>query len=269
MDYFTDKTEIKKRKELVQLMDDWKAIIRTKPQITFSDNNKPYDAIEYFNSDGFFPGYFKASKRILFIGRESRYNSPCYSNGDRITTELDRFNKGINPNTSSYWRRLLYIVYGIQNNAPSFDTIPEAKAILSEMVKKQNYGFAIMNISKYSNDSEYGATADFALINRFLSDSNNENKNFIKEEISLLEPDIIITANLWDGNINFSQLEKVFPEENCKILKVKKGIASMWDYNLDNKKNIKLIDTWHFSRRGNDQQLFYDPIMDFLFEKNK
>lgn len=265
MDYFTDEMEIKKRKELEQLMENWKTIIKTKPQITFSDDNKPYDAIEYFNADGFFPGYFKAITKILFIGRESRYSSPYYSNGDRITTELDRFNKGINPNTSSYWRRLLYITYGIQHNAPSFDTIPEAKTILSEMIKTQNYGFAIMNISKYSNDSEYGATADFSLINRFLSDSDIENKNFIREEISLLEPDIIITANLWDGNINFSQLEKVFPEENCKILKVKKGIASMWDYNLDNKKHIKLIDTWHFSRRGSDQLLFYDPIMDFLF----
>ena len=45
-----------------------------------------------------------AEKKVLFIGRESRYNSTYYTNGDRITTELERFNKNMNPNTSSYWR---------------------------------------------------------------------------------------------------------------------------------------------------------------------
>lgn len=48
MDYFTDETDIEKRKDLEQLMEKWKTIIKTKPPITFSDDNKPYGAIDFF-----------------------------------------------------------------------------------------------------------------------------------------------------------------------------------------------------------------------------
>ncbi len=266
MKYFKDCKEIKQRKRLQQLMEDWKAVIKTKPKIMFSDDCKLYDAIEYFNSDGFFPGYYKAERKVLFVARESRYSSPCYSTGDRITTELENFKKGINPNTSSYWRRILYIIYGIQTNGQySYDKIPTAKDILTNMVKTNNYGFAIMNISKYSNDSEYGATADFKLINQFLKDSELDKRNFISEEINLLDPDIIITANLWDGNIENKELEKFFPTKNFELQKEIQNVAQFWNYKLDNGKNIKLIDCWHFSKPGSDQKLFYEPVMDFLF----
>lgn len=69
------------------------------------------------------------------------------------------------------------------------------------MVQNNHYGFAIMNISKYSNYADNGATADFHLINQFLKDSDLRKRNFIREEITLLEPDIIIAANLWESKI--------------------------------------------------------------------
>ena len=266
MDYFKADIEKNKRRELEQLMQDWKNEISTKGQIIFPDDNKSYDAIEYFNSDGFFPGYYSAEKKVLFIGRESRYNSTYYTNGDRITTELERFNKNMNPNTSSYWRRILYITYGIKNKGClQYADLPSAKEILSEMIKANNYGFAIMNISKYSNDSVDGATADFKLINRFLKDSILDKRNFIKEEIELLSPDIIITANLWDGNIDNYELEKVFPNSQFELQDAKKGIASFWNFTLGDR-NIQFIDTWHFSKMGSDEKLFYNPVMEFLFK---
>ncbi len=263
MEKFNSPLEKKKRYDLIKLMDDWKKVIRTKNEIVFPDDNKKYPAIDYFNSDGFFPGYFSNNNiKILFIGRESRY---C-SGGDRITSGLEWFKNG-SPNASSYWRRILYITYGIQNRgAFLYEQIPYANEILEEMVVTNNYGFAIMNISKYSNDQEDGASANFQLINQFLKDSELSRRNFIREEIELLEPDIIITANLWDGNIDNDELEKIIPSSDCVNKKSVPGIANLWDFNLSGK-NVKLLDLFHFSCRGSDKLKFYNPTMNLLYNQ--
>ena len=145
-----------------------------------------------------------------------------------------------------------------------FNELPKANDILTEMKKTNNYGFAIMNISKYSNDSEYGASADFKLINQFLKDSELDKRNFIREEIELLEPDIIITANLWDGDIEKTELEKVFPTSDFSNERTLKDVANYWEYKLKNK-TIHFIDLYHFSKPGNDQKLFYELVMKLLF----
>ena len=81
----------------------------------------------------------------MFIGRESRY---C-SGKDRVIDGLKWFKNG-SPNALSYWRRILYIVYGIKTKGEySYDEIPYANEILSDMNKNNDYGFAIMNISKF------------------------------------------------------------------------------------------------------------------------
>ena len=210
---FTDSKDREKRKELLKLFDDWKKIIESKPQILFPDDGKYYDPIRYFNIDGFFPGYFASKPRILFIGRESRKCSN--DNGiviDRIDEDLDNW---LAKSGLPYWRRILYLTYGIKmNGAYRYEDIPESDNILLEMIKNNNYGFALMNISKYSNDSDSGGTADYTLINRFLEDSELEKRNFIREEIELLEPDIIITSNLWNEKIEEKYLEMIFPNKD-------------------------------------------------------
>ena len=253
-----------KREEIEKLMEDWKAVIKTKAPMVFPDDKKKYPTIDYFNSDGFFPGYFSSdSKRILFIGRESRY---C-SGKDRILSDLEWFKNG-SVNTSAYWRRILYITYGIQMQGKvEFDDVPYAKDILNEMIKRNKYGFAIMNISKYSNDEEYGRTANYEQINRFLIDTELSKRNFIREEIEILDPEIIITANLWNGKIDETELEKIFPTADCSnydFYKDKKNIANMWDFDL-NEKKVKLIDLYHFSCIGSDRNYFYDPVMSLLY----
>lgn len=263
MTYFTSEIEKQKRAELLKLMRQWKAVIKTKDKITFSDDGKKYDAIEFFNSDGFYPGYFKKGrKRVLFIGREAR----GISGTDRILHDLKNYFKTANINTSTFWRRILYIVYGIQKKGKKeYSEIPYAKEILAEMQKKNDYGFALMNISKYSNDAENGATANFKLINQFLQDSELTKRNFIREEISILDPDIIITANLWAGRIDCDELEKIIPEKDCKCIKNINDTACLYDFNF-NGKIIKLIDLFHFSRSGSDEKLFYTPTMELLFK---
>ena len=122
-----------------------------------------------------------------------------------------------------------------------------------------------MNISKYSNDSENSATADYDLINRFLADSNLTKRNFIREEIELLDPDIIITANLWDTKIKQEYLELVFPTGDFEEVKSSKNEAILYDFQF-NQKKIKFIDAFHFSARGSDEGKFYEPIMNLLFK---
>jgi len=64
-----------KRLLLNKLMDDWKSEISIKPPILFHDDNKTYNTIDYFGTDGFFPNYFNQNTKVLFKGRESRNNS--------------------------------------------------------------------------------------------------------------------------------------------------------------------------------------------------
>lgn len=263
MENFTLQIEIDKRRKLNKLMSDWKQHIKTKNKIIFPDDGKKYDTIDYFNSDGFFPGYYKKNNtKVLFIGRESRY---C-SGGDRVIDGLKWFKDG-SPNASSYWRRILYIVYGIKTKGKySYDDIPYANEILKDMNNNNDYGFAIMNISKYSNDAEDGASANFLLINQFLEDSNLKERNYIREEIGILEPDIIITANLWDGRINNSQLRLVFPDSDFKELQRVEGIANLYEFSFETR-SLKLLDLYHFSCRGSDRKKFYEPTMKLLFNK--
>lgn len=266
MEYFTTEIEKKKRAEIQKLMQAWKRVIKTKEKISFRQNEyekeEKIDAIEYFNSDGFFPGYFKRGRqRVLFIAREARYNSGC----DRIINDLKWF-KTVKINAFSFWRRILYIVYGIRTNGKySYYDIPYANEILEEMQKNNDYGFALMNISKYSNDADDGANANYNLINQFLKDSELSKRNFIREEISILDPDIIITANLWKGGIEWDELEKIIPEKDCKFIKEIKNVATLWDFTF-NRKVIKLVDLQHFSCRGSDDALFYTPTMELLYK---
>jgi hypothetical protein len=263
MENFTQQIEREKRKQINKLMSDLKQKIKTKNKIIFSDDGKEYDAIDYFNSDGFLPGYYKKNNiKVLFIGRESRY---C-SGKDRVIDGLKWFKNG-SPNASSYWRRILYIVFGIKTKGEySYDEIPYANEILSDMNKNNDYGFAIMNVSKYSNDAEDGASANISLINRFLEDSDLRERNYIREEIEVLEPDIIITANLWGCNIDNSQLGLIFPDSDFNELQRVEGIANLYEFKFG-ARILKLLDLYHFSCRGSDQKKFYEPTMKLLFNK--
>lgn len=260
-DYFSTEIEIVKRKELNNLMKDWKNVINTKGKIIFPDDNRRYAAIDYFNTDGFYPGYFSEKQKVLFIGRESRYSA----GGDRILADLEWFKKNGNPNSSTYWRRILYLIYGIKNKGKyNYSDIPYANEILNKMNVENNYGFAIMNISKYSNDANDGGNANYKLINQFLSDSELSKRNFIKEEIELLEPDIIITANLWNGLINDEDLQRVFPNEDFTDISEINGVANLYDFKLGLRK-VKILDLYHFSSIGSDETMFYTPTMKLLY----
>ena len=236
------------------LLDDWENVIR---------KNNPGLA-PLFTRDGAFPGYSNAYPKVLFIGRESRYADT----GDRITSDIAWFKK-LKPDDGmgNYWNRIITIVYLIRTGQKySPGKTPNPRAIIDQMRTSGNYGFAIMNISKYLNpEEEKSGTSNFNLINQFLADSDLPQRNFVREEIEALAPDIIITANLWGCKIKKKYLDLIFPPQSLSTPRFdRKKNACLQNFRL-NGRTIKRLDTYHFSTPGNDQELFYDPIAELLF----
>ena len=201
--------------------------------------------------DGFYPHYFGQKRRILFIGREALgidgFNYleviyPCYSEDKPI---------GIQPlNKHKFHARILRIAYGIVNDKLLWQDIPDAKTIGKTFGTNSGLSFAFMNISKLSNESDRWA-ADWNLINTAYSLSTKE-RNFIREEIAILNPEIVITMCLEDKVVSLGGLTKLHTSQQANT------------YWLDcNGHRSLLIETWHFSApRKKAYEDFYIPICD-------
>ena len=263
---YTDEEKLR-NKELDSLMKEWiKELSKNTKPVKNGDktNTTPADC---FAKDGFFPGYFDQKRKVLFICRETRK----IGGYDFRDTTKEYFEEEFN-HKNNFWRHILYIAFGIKTEGKkTFEEIPTALEILNEMYSKNNYGFATINISKYSNDAPNEWQTNVALANRFLKDSNLGETNFFQKELEILNPDIIITANLW--------APKLFKEEyldlclpNANFSKVKnviykgKPVAEYGKYNL-NGRDIDYIDLHHFSAKKSDKYCFYNPVMKILFKK--
>lgn len=260
--------EKEKNKELNRLFKEWIAqLSKNKEPVDNGDPEKSKPR-ECFAKDGFFPGYFSPENKmkVLFIGRETIKIGGC---DFRDTSK--HFFKNESCNKNNWWRRILYIVYGIQHGGKiAFSDIPQANEIMKEMMNKKNgFGFAVMNVSKFSNDSDTDWQTNTSLVDRFLKDSELEKTNFFQRELEILEPDVIITANLWDGKIKNDYLELCLPKKNFskKLKRLRENVAEYGKYNLNGKK-IDYIDLYHFSAiNKNDEEYFYNPVMKILFGK--
>jgi hypothetical protein len=253
-----------KRKLINSLMYDWKKEVKNN-----RENSKGKKSDCYFNGDGFFPGYYNQKKKLLFVGREARWVASGPYPEDYIADFINWFKYNDDHNKKSFTRHILYIAYGIKNNGIlKFEEVKEktANGIAKEMVKNNDYGYAMMNISKYSNEKDSGAIADKKLINRFLEHSPLDKRNYFQEELAILEPDIIITGNLWKGNINENYLDLCFGK--MKKTKEIEDKAALYEIKIAQRK-IKLIDIYHFSSRYKDKEYFYDPIMKLVFNASK
>jgi hypothetical protein len=200
--------------------------------------------------DGFYPAYFNQKIKVLFIGREARGISgfnylellwQCYTENKRVGKQT--------LNQSQFHRRMLYVAYSLNNGLKDWDDIPYADKIGKQFGWLDNgkYGlsFAFMNISKFSNDST-NWKSDWSLINHSVQDSSR-NRNFIREELQILNPDIIITMNLGSKLRLVSDCSKVDQFESVSV------------YMTQNQK--LLLDTYHFSSLGmRDQNDFIEPI---------
>ncbi|GHU79538.1 hypothetical protein FACS189462_5230 [Spirochaetia bacterium] len=252
--YFTE-IETEKRKALLALMDEW---------LESLDNEEYKD---WFNADGFFPNYYNQKHKVLFVGREARGITSGADNnvdGDYIGTFLGWFKIGIQNN--NFGRHLMTMVQLFKSDGKiEFEQLMKADDYGKEMVKTGDYGFAFMNISKYSNDLDSGGEADWDSINQFLEDSQLEKHNYFQEELKILDPEYIITANLWNGKIDKKYLDLCFGKlTELSAYPPESPEAKLYEIDLDGKK-IKLVDVYHFSAIKPDKESFFTPFKELLF----
>lgn len=236
--------ELNKLNQLQTLFNEWGSLFST------SNHAHDYTAAD-FVSDGFYPYYFSQKVKILFIGRESRGISGC----DYIQVLYDAYKaKKVGKqhiNSNFFHKRMLYITYGFMHDFPKWGDIPYADQLVETFGTSNGISFAFMNISKFSNEKD-DFQSDWNLINDSIKNSSTESRNLIREEIEILEPDLIITMN-FDGllkKMGEMKFERYSDRYNTYILKLKE-------------KNTLVINTYHFSAtRLNDEIDFYVPIQD-------
>ncbi|GHT50793.1 hypothetical protein FACS1894102_6490 [Spirochaetia bacterium] len=156
-------------------------------------------------------------------------------------------------------RRMLIIAYGIQAdcNVP-FESI-NAQELCALAGTQKGFSFALMEISKYSNENNDGDNADTELMKSFFEHSQLEKRNFIQEELSLLNPDIVITMNLWDGKIAEQFLQLALGD--VPFIDLPHPSAARRSVVINGRK-VPLIDMYHFSARKSDKDDYYDPMME-------
>jgi hypothetical protein len=252
--------EALKKSRLDQLMGDWKKRI-SPHQVLFRDDGKMYPAESFFASDGFLPYYFHQRCRVLFIARETRYIAG-QDNIEVILKKCKENPQGIG--AEPVLRRMLLIAYGVQHDgAISFENI-DLGQLCALAATERGFSFAFMEMSKYSNECDDGGAADTELMSSFFEHSDLQRRNFIQEELSLLDPDLVITMNLWNGKIDAGILRLALgdvPFIDCPHPSAARRIIAV------NGKRVPVIDLYHFSARKNDNEDFYKPVMSIFKKK--
>jgi hypothetical protein len=250
------------KRRLDSLMADWKKQLAPH-YVLFRDDGKLYPAESFFASDGFLPYYFHRKRKVLFIARETRYIAG-QDNTEIILKKCKENPRGIG--AESVLRRMLFLAYGIQSGGTiPFENIDPQK-LCALAATSGGFSFAFMEMSKYSNESDDGGTADTDLMASFFEHSRLQERNFIQEELSLLDPDLVITMNLWDGKIDAGILRLALGETpfiDCPHPSAARRSIAI------NGGSVPLIDLYHFSARKSDCEDFYKPVMDILKRHGK
>ena len=221
----------------------------------FAENN-PNDYKEIV-PDGFYPNYLSKKPKILFLGRESytiegRNYIDLFIDDYLVGKTGKNHSKSIN--SSAFHRRLIQVAYGLFNEK-NWDETPYAKEICTNKGTFEKVSFAFMNLSKLSNnlcDTETTNT-NWELVNVSLDISLNYRKNFILEEVKLLDPDVIVCM-YWGKDI----IERIFGKGSLKG-------ASEEDfaYNLNiNGRDRLFLHSWHFSSSKKEKECIHDPIVE-------
>ncbi len=203
--------------------------------------------------DGFHPHYFRQEKKVLFIGWESR--RLCgFHYIDELSAAYRKGGKDIGGrhlNADRFHSRMLRITHGIMHGLPEWESIPSASEIGDTVGLEGGLSFATMNISKLSNKSN-NPKADGCVMNVAHALSTRD-RNFIQEELAILEPDIVITMNLDEYMDSLGERT---------LIEIHKQAES---YMLDccGHRSL-LINTWHFAARNKSDLAYYEPICDAI-----
>ena len=199
--------------------------------------------------DGIYPYYLNQKKKVLFIGRESLgINGLNYIEVLYHAYKKNHIgDKHINQNKFHYL--MFYIAFGANNEFPNWDEIPAASEMSATFAQNDGLSFAFMNLSKLSNESD-GWKADWNLIDSFINAFADSSVNYFNKEISIINPDLIITMNLEN---RLKVLGTIEPNDYGSDI-------SKYDLKVDDK-IIPLIDLFHFSAPGKSpKDNYYDII---------
>lgn len=145
--------------------------------------------------DGSYPNYYNQKYKVMFIGREDRglagddYNDTLLYAYKNKSIEVKNGTK--TPNELGVHRKCLKYSYGLQNDF-EFSDIPNANILCDKL--GTDFSFAYVNESKASNLSENSQHLGVEQYNTFLS--RNLDHNYLKKQISILSPSIIICQNI-------------------------------------------------------------------------
>jgi hypothetical protein len=160
---------------------------------------------------------------------------------------------------------MMYLAYGITHGCGiAFEDLPQASDIAATFGTREGISFAFMELSKYSNDNEdANSRRDKELMERFLRDSLSAGRNFFREELELLNPDIIITMNLWECGVDNALIEAALGKVTLEDGKTWQPHATV-NRIVINGRRVLLIDLNHFSSRKSTRECFYNPVMGIL-----
>ena len=229
----------------------------------------------WFVWDGFYPGYLNASKKILFLGRDSYdiynvYDSPI-PHCSYILDFIPRYQNGCmddgkSINQVKFHKLLLQVAYGLLHKSfpIEWQDVLDAKSICDTGRIFNEVSFSFMNLGKLSHEScePCGVNADWGKIDLSVNFSTR-GRNFIKEEVELLDPDLIIAMNLNENPLGRDYYKAAFGSNIVKLnLDIKD--CCLYDVTLSDAKHVPLLDCWHFSSRKNEESYIYRPIVDVL-----
>lgn len=229
----------------------------------------------WFVWDGFYPGYLNVTKKILFLGRDSydiynTYAFPiphcCYVSDFIPRYQSGCMDDGKSINRVRFHKLLLQVAYGILGKRGPLEwrNVLDAKSICEKGLIFNEVSFAFMNLGKVSHEScdPCGVNADWAMID-FAVDFSTKNRNFIREEVELLAPDLIIAMNLNENPLGRDYYKSVFGEGIAKS-KIRVDDCTIYEVTLPCVKHIPLLDCWHFSGRFSEEMYIYRPIINAL-----
>lgn len=198
--------------------------------------------------DGFYPRYLETKPRILFMGREAY----TLDNESYIETYMQkdyRNQGGKSIDSQKVHKLILKLAYGILHDK-EWDEIPKASN-LCEGCLFDKLSFAFMNLSKLSHDEKGNKYTDRALLEKALAMSITDKRNFILEEIELLDPDLIVTMNF--GQLGDHLLQRIFDPSSLSPYQETEYDDLLFTATLRGK-TVLVCDQWHFSAPGIDEK---------------
>lgn len=199
---------------------------------------------ERFVSDGFYPGYFSQQHKVLFIGREGYIlNGNNYIEDSYQAYIRNSFEDGKPVSKNLFHKRLLQYAYCFRHVFPPLEEVPTSADMEGKFIP-EGMSFAFMNLSKVGGEA-YRVT-NWDELEKAVGRIGDLNK----EEISLLEPEVIVTMHFmgldWASQSLFDSCVLKHAERDIRVYRA-----------ILNRREIWVFDTWHFA------SLFKNERMDF------